>query len=417
MRNTVLAVVAVLLVSMLPVRAEGAAQFLPLPLLLPGDSTCFAYAMSSDGKLVVGESFSAKVTVHGEAALWSNASGNWVVQGLGLPAAPAGATNSPAGGISAGGTLLVGRSSFGSPTNPPIDTYAWCWQSAAGFRTLPIPSGLIVAQAVSTTEGGTTIAGFGSPDASYRQDSRPMVWRGSYASGWTGTLLDGNEGWALGVDMNGNRIVGWSRPANADPSIPGGQARSAALWSWAGGSWTKSWLGSLPADSGRGTVDMIAPRGHFALGNSGTMDANRPVMWTLLPNGKPAKVEDLGMLPKSTLGIAKAATSNGRRVVGFCSRLEGDEFRYEAFIWERGAGIRSLRELLIAGGASGVAGWRNLAATGISDDGNTICGYGTDPSSPEGHDMAWVATLKEFSLATRWGGADPSCESGRCGFP
>ena len=394
MHRTVGLLIALVCASMLPLRAESAAQFSPLPLLLPGDSTCFAYAISPDGKSIVGESFSSKVTVHGEGAVWSNASGSWTVQGLGLPTSPPGAANSPAGGVSDDGTLVVGRASFNGLSNPPIDTYAYCWNGTGGFKTLPMPPGLIAAQAVHSTEGGTTIAGFGSPDIYYRQDSRPIVWRGSYVSGWTGALLDGSEGWALGVDMSGSKIVGWSRPPSVDPSVPGGQARYAALWTWAGGSWTKIWLGSLPADSGRGTVQMIAPRGRFAVGNSGTLDASRPVMWSLSPNGKPAKVEELGMLSKSTLGIATAATSNGRRVVGFCSRLENEDFRYEAFVWERGSGIRSLREILIAGGATAVAAWKNLAATGISDDGNTICGYGTDPSSPDGHDMAWVATIK-----------------------
>lgn len=390
MRRTLQTVIIAATAFVVSTSAEGSATFEALPLLLPGDSTSFAYAMSPDG-VIAGESFSAKVTVHGEAVRWSNAAGSWVSQALGLPSAPAGALNSPAGGISRDGTLLVGRSSFGPPSNPPIDTYAWCWRDAGGFKALPMPAGLIVAQAVSTTEGGTTIAGFGSPDVYYRQDSRPVVWRGSYASGWTGSLLDGDEGWALRVDMAGNAIVGWSRPPDTDPSIPGGQARSAALWSWTGGTWVKTWLGSLPADHGRGTATAIAPHGRFALGSSGTMTENRPVMWMLSPSGKAARVEDLGMLPKSTLGIATAATSNGRRVVGYCSRLENDEFRYEAFVWERGARMRSLRELLVAGGAAGVTDWKNLAATGISDDGNTICGYGT---SPDGHEMAWVATLK-----------------------
>ncbi len=394
MRGPILGFIVILSVLMLPARAESSAQFWPLPILQPGDSVSFAYSISPDGKLVVGESFSAKISVHGEAAVWSYENGNWVVKGLGLPTTPPGAVNSPAARISADGKLIVGRSSFGAPTNPPNNTYGWCWGSAGGFKILPMPPNSIVAQAVFTTEGGTTIAGFASPDVYYRLNSRPVVWRGSYNSGWAAASLDDGEGWALGADMTGNRIVGWSRPPDTDPSIPGGQARSAALWSWGGGSWTKTWLGSLPADSGRGTVAMIAPRGHFATGYSGTMEANRPVMWTLLPNGKPTRVTDLGMLPKSTLGLANAATANGRRVVGHCSRIENGDFLYEAFVWERGTGIRSLREILIAGGALGVEGWKNLAATGISDDGNTICGYGTDPSSPDGHDMAWVARLR-----------------------
>jgi uncharacterized membrane protein len=388
------ALIAVIFVSFLPATAVCAAQFSALPLLLPGDSTSFAYAISSDGRLVIGEDFSAKVTVHGEATAWSYAAGIWAVKGLGLPTALPGALNSPAGGLSIDGALVVGRSSFEPPANPPVDTYAWCWRDTGGFKLLPMPSGLIVAQAVSTTEGGTTIVGFASPDVYYRQDSRPIVWRGSYVSGWAASQLDSSEGWALAVDMTGNRVVGWSRPSTADPSIPAGQARFAAMWSFVGGSWTKTWLGSLPGDGGRGSVSMIAPRGHFALGSSGTLEASRPAMWNLLPNGKPTKVDDLGMLPKATLGIATAATPNGRRVVGYCSRLENDEFRYEAFLWERGTGIRSLRELLIAGGANEVAAWMNLAATGISEDGNTICGYGTDPSGPEGHELAWVARLK-----------------------
>ena len=62
----------------------------------------------------------------------------------------------------------------------------------------------------------------------------------------------------------------------------------------------------------------------------------------------------------------------------------------EAFIWDSANGMRNLRELLVSEGDD-LTGWRLTWAYGISGDGSTIVGFGTNP---EGSSEAWVARLK-----------------------
>jgi hypothetical protein len=52
----------------------------------------------------------------------------------------------------------------------------------------------------------------------------------------------------------------------------------------------------------------------------------------------------------------------------------------------------SLRDLLVAGGAANLGGWQLISATGISNDGLTIVGNGTNP---DGMPEAWVARIPE----------------------
>ena len=69
----------------------------------------------------------------------------------------------------------------------------------------------------------------------------------------------------------------------------------------------------------------------------------------------------------------------------------------EAFLWTSDGGMQNLRELLIAGGATGLTGWRLTQASAISADGRTIVGSGRNPA---GNPEAWAATIPEPSTLT-----------------
>jgi uncharacterized membrane protein len=58
-------------------------------------------------------------------------------------------------------------------------------------------------------------------------------------------------------------------------------------------------------------------------------------------------------------------------------------------IWNVNTGTQDLTTLLTSAGCN-FSGWSGLIATGIDFDGNTICGYGTDPA---GLTEAWYATV------------------------
>ena len=65
----------------------------------------------------------------------------------------------------------------------------------------------------------------------------------------------------------------------------------------------------------------------------------------------------------------------------------------QAFIWDAQHGLRRVKDLLTADGIN-LTGWNLTGAVGISDDGQTILGYGTNPT---GATVPWIATLPEPS--------------------
>jgi len=61
-------------------------------------------------------------------------------------------------------------------------------------------------------------------------------------------------------------------------------------------------------------------------------------------------------------------------------------------IWDSVNGMRALRDVLIYDCGLDLTGWSLDGATGISADGLTIAGNGSNPS---GNDEAWVAVIPE----------------------
>ena len=83
---------------------------------------------------------------------------------------------------------------------------------------------------------------------------------------------------------------------------------------------------------------------------------------------------------------AWAVSADGSVVVGQGRSASGDE----AFLWISGGTMQNLRDLLIAGGTTGLTNWKLDRATGVSADGSTIVGVGTNSS---GEREAWIATV------------------------
>ena len=86
-----------------------------------------------------------------------------------------------------------------------------------------------------------------------------------------------------------------------------------------------------------------------------------------VPRSQAASFEGLGFLPGYTNWIA-------------------------AFIWDSAHGMRNLQSVLAGSYGLDLTGWSLKKAAGISADGNTIVGYGTDPA---GKTEAWLAVLAE----------------------
>ncbi len=90
-----------------------------------------------------------------------------------------------------------------------------------------------------------------------------------------------------------------------------------------------------------------------------------------------------GSFSSSAWGVS----ADGSTVVGYSGSALGNE----AFIWDTINGMRSLKDVLESGGLN-LTGWTLSEARGISDNGLTIAGSGTNPS---GQNEAWIATIPE----------------------
>jgi uncharacterized membrane protein len=98
----------------------------------------------------------------------------------------------------------------------------------------------------------------------------------------------------------------------------------------------------------------------------------------------------LGDLPGGEFGSnAVAVSADGNIILGSGHSAAGSEM----FIWSVDTGIVNLQDLLISLGVSNVAGWRlDGNHGGISADGLTVTGWGTNPA---GNLEAFVATIPE----------------------
>ena len=92
--------------------------------------------------------------------------------------------------------------------------------------------------------------------------------------------------------------------------------------------------------------------------------------------------------PETT--IARAVSADGSVVVG------GDGGLIDAFIWDPINGFRNLQSALTNEFGLDLSGWDLASATGISDDGMTITGWGTHEGVGE---EAFIAAIPEPSAA------------------
>jgi uncharacterized membrane protein len=101
----------------------------------------------------------------------------------------------------------------------------------------------------------------------------------------------------------------------------------------------------------------------------------------------------IGDLPGgSTSAAADDVSGDGSVIVGFGSSVNGTE----AFRWTQATGMQRLWDVLVASGVNPANdGWTKLVeAYGISDDGNTIVGYGVR----NGNNEAFLAVIPEPTM-------------------
>jgi probable HAF family extracellular repeat protein len=233
--------------------------------------------------------------------------------------------------------------------------------------------------------------GFGSGALGVSADGSVVVGRGTSAAGaeafrWTRSTgmvglgyLPGGSSYSVSQDvsLDGSVIVG----ASDSPS-----GLQAFRWMSAGG---MVGLGDLAGGPFGSVATGVSDDGAVVVGfgnlneASGTAEAFR---WT-----RGDGMVGVGDLPGGAFSSSIwDVSADGSVVVGVGNTASGEE----AFRWTIDGGMQNLRELLIAGGATGLTGWTLNQATGVSADGNTIVGFGRNPA---GGTEAWAATIPEPS--------------------
>jgi uncharacterized membrane protein len=124
----------------------------------------------------------------------------------------------------------------------------------------------------------------------------------------------------------------------------------------------------------------ISADGTVIVGTSLQSFADVAVRWSL---GVPSLLETL---PGDLTSAAVDASGDGAVVVGYSADSQG--FR-RAFIGDAVNGMRDLWDVLVQEG-NDLSGWTLTEATGVSDDGRAIVGFGDNPDALE---RGWVATL------------------------
>ena len=300
---------------------------------------------------------------------------------VGLGDLPGGEFFSEASGASAGGSVVVGGGG-----NSAMQKEAFRWTSGGGMVGLgDLPGGSFHSFAYGNSEDGSVVVGesySSSGSEAFRWSSAGgIVGLGDLPGGFFGSV-------ARAVSADGTVVVGGGNLAFGQ----GLNTAEAFRWTSEGG---MVGLGDLPGGvfasiarsvSADGTVVVGVGNLNISNGASRTAEAFR---WT-----SAGGMVGLGDPPGGDFfSEATDVSADGSVIVGNGTSTSSPE----AFYWTSNGGMQNLRELLIAGGATGLTDRRLTGASAVSSDGRTIVGIGRDGV---GNREAWVATIPEPSTLT-----------------
>ncbi len=312
-----------------------------------------AYGISADGRVIVGESKSALGEPF-EAFRWEND----VMSSLTAPGDPFFASSAYA--VSADGSVVVGLGY--SQTRPYSEAFRWTAsggvQGLGGFP--PVFAG---SRAYGMSADGSVIVGE-SPSTTDMEAFRWTKEEGMVGLGRTRST-------AYGVSAEGSVIVGESRSATA-------QDHEAFRWTEADGM------------VGLGFLEPVEPIFAYSGATAISADGSVIVGYSASPLPVPAaeafRWEDGVMTGLGVGGFAWAVSADGSVIVGE-NRISDC-----AFMWDAKYGTRDLKDVLVNECGVDLTGWTLISARGVSADGLTIVGYGTNSA---GFTEGWIATIPE----------------------
>lgn len=272
--------------------------------------------------------------------------------------------------VSNQGSVIVG---FASATDPNANFEAFRWTENDGMMGLGhLPGATWSSSSRAVSGDGSVIVG---SSASVGSAIKCFRWAQDTGMIDMGYLPGGNSKCdATGVSADGSVIVGYSFS---------GLGQEAFRWTSANG---MIGIGDLAGGVFTSAALAVSGDGAVIVGEGASDLGEEAMRWT-----ETTGMVGLGDLPGGAYdSVAYATSSDGSVVVGYGSTALGQE----AFIWDQNAGIRRLHDVLAEDFGLDLTGWFLGPAFGISADGQTIVGSGTDESGSGG---AWIAHIPEPS--------------------
>jgi probable HAF family extracellular repeat protein len=360
---------SVAMTLVLTVGRGEAASFRPLGDLPGGEFFSQARAVSADGATVVGTSGSANG--YREAFRWTRPAG---MQGLGhLPGA---AFVSDAYAVSSEGSVAVGYSASDSDGGE-----AFRWTQAGrmvGLGDLPPVGFDFPSQAFGVSADGSVVVG----TSNYSAGGGPIPVAGK-AFRW----IEPEEMVGLG-DVPGGSGISRAFGVSADGSVVVGKGNAAASFQaedlGVACRWTESEgmvpLGFLPGGSDLSAATAVCAEGSVVVGYSRSGTGSEAFRWTAATDM--VGLGYLNLLPHWNESHANGVSADGSVIVGSSAGT--------AFLWTATAGMRSVQSVLSEDFGVDLTGWTLQEAAGVSDDGNTLVGWGQNPA---GDTEAWRAHI------------------------
>ncbi|WP_246637308.1 calcium-binding protein [Burkholderia catarinensis] len=347
----------------------------------PRDARYDGYAVSADGKTIIGSYWSEAQPGGSMAFSWSAAAG-W--QRL---AAPANVYDVLAQTVSADGRVIGGSISALQPNSSNLDRWAVRWPGDGRTQELvPSTAGRGGSVEVANRDGSRMTGGFtatGGRNARFLWDERTGFRELPSGGDYLVHLLAMNPsgsaatGFAGNVDgVYGSRALLWTEKSGERllPTISVGEARM---------------------DMARGVTEdertIAGSLGTLVVTPDGQRVDSEAVLWT---NGGDS-IQRLGFLDGDNSSYVSSISTDGRVVVGESSNGQIDGTR--VFVWTPQSGMRSLVALLEAAGLS--VGTLNLSGViGMSPDGQTITGQGYREGDLDAKPQFWQVHIDAATL-------------------
>jgi uncharacterized membrane protein len=332
--------------------AQAEAVFLGLGDLPGGGFTSVGIGVSPDGGVAVG--LSQPVVSRNEGFRWEDG----VMEGIGD--LPGGLLRSQANAASEGGLVVVGT---GADSASVLQAVRWEGGALTSLGFLAQPLYTPYSHADDLSADGRIIVG-SSTDAD--GVFRAVRWVDEVIEVLAGIPLGANESFATGTSFDGRVIVG-STQVGLDEEA----------FRWEDGVFEL--LGDLPGGPLESRARDVSANGLVVVGRGFSDRWREAFRW------EDGVMESLGDLQDSHIDSeALGVSGDGSVVVGYGQSSGGQR----AFVWNRANGLRDLKDVLESDFGLDLGDWILSEATGVSDDGRSIVGTGTNPS---GLHEGWIA--------------------------